>query len=117
MSSRDLLTKNTGFYLLSLFSLNRAAFTATSETTKYTKSVFPVSELARIGGLAKYCLIWVKARSHSSFHPSRLACLTTVKNGFRRSVNREINRPRVANQLVNCCTPFLELRARDSKIA
>ena len=42
---------------MSLFSLNRAALTTTSETAKYTKSVSPASELARIGGLAKYCLI------------------------------------------------------------
>ena len=53
--------KNGGFFLLSLSSLNRAALTATSEIEKYTKSVLPASGLARIGGLVKYCLIWVKA--------------------------------------------------------
>ena len=56
-STRDLLSKNTGFCLLLLFSLNRAALTATSKTAKYTKSVSPASGLARIRGLAKYCLI------------------------------------------------------------
>ena len=92
-SAKDLLTKNTDFYLLSLFSLNRTTLTATSETTKYTKSVSPMSGLEGIGGLAKYCLNLVKARSHSSFHPARLASLRMAKNGFRRFVNREINRP------------------------
>ena len=89
--------KNIEFCLMSLFSLNRASLTTTSETAKYTKSVSPASGQARIGGLAKYCLIRVKARSHSSFHPARLASLRTAKNGFRRFVNREINCPRAAN--------------------
>ena len=102
---------------MSLFSLNRVALTATSKTAKYTKSVSPVSRLARIGGFAKYCLMWVKARSHSSFHPTRLASLRAVKKGLRRSVDREINRPRAANRPVSCYIPFLELGAGDSKIA
>ena len=102
---------------MSLFSLNRVALTATSETAKYTKSVSPVSESVRIGGFAKYCLMWVKARSHSSFHLVRLASLRTEKNGFMRSVNWEINRPRATNRSVSCCTPFLELGSGDSKIA
>ena len=55
---------------MSLFSLNRAALTTTSETAKYTKSVSPASRLARIGGLAKYCLIRVK-HDHS-LHSIRL---------------------------------------------
>ena len=117
MSARDLLTKNSGFCLMSLFSLNRAALIATFEIAKYTKSVSPASGLARIRGFAKYCLIWMKARSQSSFHPTRLASLRTVENGFSQFVNREINRPREANLLASCCTPFLELGARDSKIA
>ena len=60
-SARDLLTKDTGFYLMSLSYLNRATLIATSETAKYMKSVSLMSRLARIGGLAKYCLIWVKS--------------------------------------------------------
>ena len=76
-----------------------------------------MSGLARIGGSAKYCLIWIKAQSHSSFHPARLAPLRVTKNGFKRSVNREINRPKAANRLVSCCTYFLELRAGDSRMA
>ena len=59
----------------------------------------------------------VESPTHSSFHPTRLASLRMEKNIFRRSVNREINRPRAANRPVNCCTPFLELEAGDSKIA
>ena len=102
---------------MSLFSLKMAALTATSETTKYTKSVSPASGLVRIGGLAKHYLMWVKALSHSSFHPAWLASLRAEKNCFSRSVNREINRPRAANRPVNYCTPFLELGAGDSKIA
>ena len=46
---------------MSLFSLNKAALTATSETAKYTKSVLPVFKLVRISGFSKYCLMWVKA--------------------------------------------------------
>ena len=73
--------------------------------------------LARIGGSAKYCLILVKARSHSSFHPTRLAPLRVGKKGFKRSVNQEINCPKAANRLVSCCTSFLELKAGDSRMA
>ena len=62
-----------------LVSLNRAALTATSETVEYKKSVSPVSGLVRIGDFAKYCLMWVKARSHSSFHRARLASLRAAK--------------------------------------
>ena len=102
---------------MSLSSLNRATLTATFETTTYTQSVSAASKLARIGGLAKYCLIWVKSWSHSSFHPARLASLRMVKYGFKRSLNRETNRPRAANRLVSCYTPFLELGAGDSKMA
>ena len=93
-SAKDLLTKNTGLYFLFSSSLNRASLTKTSETAKYTKSVSSASGLARTGGSAKYCLIAARASSHSSFHPSWLAPLRVAKNGFRRSINREINRPR-----------------------
>ena len=102
---------------MSLFSLNRAALTATSETAKYTKSVSPVSRLVRIGSLAKYYLMWVKAQSHSSFHPARLASLRATKKGLRRSVDQEINRLKAANRPVSCCILFLELGVGDSKIA
>ena len=117
VSAKDLLMKNVGLCFLFSSSLNRAALIETSKTTKYTKSVSPASELARTGGSTRYCLIAVRALSHSSFHPVRLASLRVAKNGFRRSVNREMNRPRVANRLVSCCTPFLEAGAGDSKIA
>ena len=60
-SAKDLLTKNTGLYLPSAFSLNRVTLTATSETARYTKSVSPASELARTGGSARYFLIAIKA--------------------------------------------------------
>ena len=36
---------------------------------------------------------------------------------FRRSVNREINRPRATNRPMSCCTPFLELGVGESRIA
>ena len=116
-SAKDLLTKNNGLCFLFSSSLNKAALIGTSEIAKYTKSISPVSRLARIGGFARYCLIVVRASSHSSFHQARLAPLRVAKNGFRRSVNREMNRPRAANRSVNCCTPFLEAGARDSRIA
>ena len=115
-SSKDLLTKNTGLCFLFSYSLNMAALTETSETAKYTKSVSPASELVRTGGSARYCLITMRALSHSSFHLAWFAPLRVTKNGFRRSVNREMNRPRAANRLVWCCTPFLEVGAGDSKI-
>ena len=81
------------------------------------KRVSPVSGLARIEGSARYCLIWIKAQSHSSFHPAQLAPLRVAKNGFKWSVNREINRPKAANRPVSCCTSFLELKAGDSRMA
>ena len=86
-STKDLLTKNTGLCFLFSSSLNRAALTETSETAKYIKSVSSASELARIRGSARYCLIVVRALSHSSFHPTWLAPLRVTKNDFRRSVN------------------------------
>ena len=116
-SAKDLLTKNIGLCFLFLSPLNKAALTETSETAKYTKSVSPASGLAWTGGFARYCLIAVRALSHSSFHPAWLAPLRVTKNDFRRSVNREMNRPEAANQPVNCCTLFLEAGAEDSKIA
>ena len=116
-SAKDLLTKNTGLCFLFSSSLNMAALTKTSETAKYTKSVSPASALARTGGSARYYLIDMRASSHSSFHLAWLAPLRVAKNGFRRSVNQEMNRPREANRQVNSCTPFLEARAGDSKIA
>ena len=76
-----------------------------------------MSRITRIGGSAKYCLIWIKARSHSSFHPDRLVLLRVEKNGFKRSVNQEINRPKAVIRPVSYCTSFLELGARDSRIA
>ena len=58
--AKDFLTKNTGLYLPSAFSLNRAALTATSETARYTKSVLPALGLARTRGSTRYCLIAIK---------------------------------------------------------
>ena len=116
-STKDLLTKNTGLYFLFSSSLNRATLTETSEIAKYTKSVSPASGLTRTEGSTRYCLIVVRALSHSSFHLAWLAPLRVTKNDFRRSVNREMNRPKEANRLVNCYTPFLEAGAGDSKIA
>ena len=115
-SAKDLLTKNTGLYFLFSSSLNRAALTEKSETTKYTKSVSPASRLARTGGSKIYGLIPMRALSNSSFHSTWLTPLRVTKNGFRLSVNREINRPRAANRPVSCCTPFLEAGVGDSKI-
>ena len=76
-----------------------------------------MSGLVRIKGLAKYCLIWIKSQSHSAFYPARLAPLRAVKNGFKRSMNQEINRPKAANRPVSYCTSFLELGAGDSRMA
>ena len=84
--------KNIGLCFLFSSSLNRVALTKTFETAKYTKSVSPALGLARTGGSARYCLIAVRASSHSSFQPAWLASLRVAKNVFRRSVNREINR-------------------------
>ena len=114
-SAKDLLRKNTGLCFRFTSSLNRAALIETSKTAKYTKSVSLASGLARTGGSARYCLIVVRALSHSSFHLAWLAPLRVTKNDFRRSVNREMNGPRPANRPVNCCTPFLETGAGDSK--
>ena len=116
-SAKDLLTKNTGLCFLFSSSLNRAALIETSETAKYTKSALPALGLARTGGSARYCLIIARASSHSSFHPAWFSPLRVAKNGWRRSVNREINRPRATNRPVNYCTPFLEEGVGDSKIA
>ena len=77
----------------------------------------PASELTRIGGSFRYCLISMNARSHSSFHSAWLALLRVVKKSFKRSVNREIKRPRSANRPVSCWIPFLELGAGDYKMA
>ena len=77
----------------------------------------PASGLTRIGGSVRYCLIAMNARSHSSFHSARLAAFRVVKKGFKRSVNREIKRPRAANWPVSCWIPFLELGAGDCKVA
>ena len=109
--------KNIGLCFLFSSSLNKVALIETSEIVKYTKSVSQTSRLARTGGFARYYLIVVRALSHSSFHPTQLAPLRVTKNGFRRSVNREMNRPRAANRPVSYYTPFLETGARDSKIA
>ena len=87
-SAKDLLTKNTSLCFLFSSSLNRAALTKTSETAKYTESVSPASGLARTGGSARYCLIAMRASSHSSSHPDRLAPLRVEKKDFRQSVNR-----------------------------
>ena len=116
-SAKDLLKKNTDLYFIFSSSLNRASLTETFETAKYTKSVSPASGLARTRGYARYCFIAIRALSHSSFHPAWLAPLRVTKNDFRRFVNREMNRLRVANRPVNCCTPFLEAGAADSEIA
>ena len=75
-----------------------------------------MSGLVRIEGSAKYYLIWIKARTHSSFHSAHLAPLWEVKNGFKRFVNWEINLPKAANWPVSCCTSFLELGAGDSRM-
>ena len=84
---KDLLTKITGLCFLFLSSLNSTTLTQISETARYTKSVSPASGLARTGASARYCFIVMRASSHSSFYPTRLAHLRVAKNGFRRSVN------------------------------
>ena len=71
----------------------------------------PASGLTRIGGSVRYCLIATNAWSHSSFHSAPLALLRVVKKGFKRSMNREIKRPREANRPISCWIPFLELGA------
>ena len=77
----------------------------------------PASGLIRIGGPVRYCLIFVNARPHSSFHSARLAPLRVAKKGFQRFVNREIKHPRAANRPVSCWIPFLELGGGDYKMA
>ena len=115
--AKDLLTKNTSLCFLFSSSLNRVALTETSEIAKYTKSVSPASGLVTTGGSARYYLIVVRALSHSSFHPAWLTPLRVTKNGFRRYINREMNRPKAANRPISCCTPFLEAGVKESKIA
>ena len=61
VSTKDLLTKNTGLYFLFSSSLNKAALTETSKTAKYTKSVSSALGLVRTGGYTRYCLIAVRA--------------------------------------------------------
>ena len=97
-SGKDLLKKNIGLYFMFSSSLNRVALTKTSKTGKYTKSVSLASWLVRTGGSVRYCLIVVQALSHSSFHLARVAPLRVTKNVLRRSINREMNRPRAANR-------------------
>ena len=53
MSAKDLLMKNTGLWLLSSQSLNKAALTATSEITKYMKSISLAWGLVSTGGSAR----------------------------------------------------------------
>ena len=77
----------------------------------------PASVVTRIEGSVRYCLISMNARSYSSFHSARLAPLRVAKKGFKRSVNREIKRPRVANWPVSYWISFLELGAGDCKMA
>ena len=68
-SANDLLTKNTGLFLQSSFSLNRATLTTTFETAKYMKSVSSASGLARTRGSARYCLIADELKTHLFFSP------------------------------------------------
>ena len=65
----------------------------------------------------RYCLIAKKAWSHSIIQLVCLAPLRVVKNGFNRSVKREMNRPMAANWPVNYCTPFLKVGVCDSIMA
>ena len=65
----------------------------------------------------RYYLITMKAWSYSIFQSVGLASFRVVKNDFNLFVKQEMNRRRVANQPVSCCTPFLEVRIRDSIIA
>ena len=46
----------------------------------------------------RYFLIAMKAWSHSIFQSVCLAFFRVVKNGFNRSVKREMNRPRAADE-------------------
>ena len=47
------------------------------------------------------------------FQPVCLAPFIVVKNGFNRSVKREMNRPKVAYRPISCCNPFLEVEVYD----
>ena len=105
VSAKDLLMKNTGLCFLFSSSLNKATLIKTSETAKYTRSVSLASKLAMTGGFTRYCLLAVRALSHSSFHPAWLAPLRVTKNSFKWSINRGMNRPKAANRLVSCVTP------------
>ena len=105
VSAKDLLMKNTGLFFLFSSSLNKATLIKTSETAKYTRSVSLASELAMTGGFTRYCLLAVRALSHSSFHPAWLAPLRVTKNSFKWSINRGMNRPKAANRLVSYVTP------------
>ena len=58
----------------------------------------------------RYCLIAMKARSHSIFQLVCLAHFRVAKNDFSRFVKREMNRPKAANRQFNCYTPFLKVR-------
>ena len=104
--AKGLMMKNTSLCFLFSSSLNKVALSKTSETAKYTNSVSPASGLARTRGSVRYRLITVRALSHFLFHPAWLAPLRVTKNAFRRSINQEMNRPKEANRLVSCCTPF-----------
>ena len=74
-SAKELRTKNTSLcFIFSVF-LNRATLTETFETAKYTKSVSSASGLARTRGSSRYCLIAVRALSHSLFHPAPIGPL------------------------------------------
>ena len=75
------------------------------------------SGFTRIRGSARYFLMAMNARSHSSFHSARLAPLRVAKKGFKWSVKREIKHPRAANRSISCWIPFLELGAGDCKMA
>ena len=70
-----------------------------------------------MGSSVRYCLIALRAKSHSVSYPARLAPFMVVKNGFNRSMKQEMNRPSVANRLVSCCTPFLVVGGWDSIMA
>ena len=59
--------------------------------------------------MRKY-LIATRGHSHSISQLIYLTPFRVVKNGFNRSVMREMNRPKAANRLVSCCTPFLVVR-------
>ena len=74
------------------------------------------SGLTRIEGFIRYCLIATNAQLHSSFHYAWLAPPMVAKKGFKRSLNREIKRPRKANRSVSCWISFFELGDGDCKM-